>query len=283
MKQVWKRNIVAATVLLFVCAAVYLNWKYASNVSDTGGDEGKILGQSTLVSGQEDLPGTEAVETGGEISSDTAGTTGDYFAAARLTRQQARDSAISLLREASESETADAAVAEPGQKTRRFERSGVGVVIDEPATRQRGRFVDEHDRQPRVRKFRESFGKMGRYKQNHAGTLLVADEIEQFSRFQCRMDHRSGRECSLLNVAIDSGEHACQIRRDLSPARYHRNSRQSAGRICRAEMVFFKQPGNSRTHGFTDTGTVVDCPRYRRRRNSEFCGDACDADCFGFS
>ena len=117
MKQVWKRNIVAATVLLFVCAAVYLNWKYASNVSDTGGDEGKILGQSTLVSGQEDLPGTEAVETGGEISSDTAGTTGDYFAAARLTRQQARDSAISLLREASESETADAAVANEAAAT----------------------------------------------------------------------------------------------------------------------------------------------------------------------
>ena len=117
MKQVWKRNIVAAPVLLFVCAAVYLNWKYASNVSDTGGDEGKILGQSTLVSGQEDLPGTEAVETGGEISSDTAGTTGDYFAAARLTRQQARDSAISLLREASESETADAAVANEAAAT----------------------------------------------------------------------------------------------------------------------------------------------------------------------
>ena len=117
MKQVWKRNIVAATVLLFVCAAVYLNWKYASNVSDTGGDEGKILGQSTLVSGQEDLPGTEAVETGGEISSDTAGTTGDYFAAARLTRQQARDSAISLLREASESDAADAAVANEAAET----------------------------------------------------------------------------------------------------------------------------------------------------------------------
>ncbi len=35
----------------------------------------------------------------------------DYFASARLTRQQARDSAISLLQEAAEQENADAAVA----------------------------------------------------------------------------------------------------------------------------------------------------------------------------
>ena len=69
MKQVWKRNIVAATVLLFVCAAVYLNWRYASNVTDAAGqgDDTKILGQSTLVSGEEELDGTGAVETGAEV------------------------------------------------------------------------------------------------------------------------------------------------------------------------------------------------------------------------
>ena len=51
MKQLWKRNMVAATVLLFVCAAVYLNWKYASGVtSDTAEAGQKILGESTLVS-----------------------------------------------------------------------------------------------------------------------------------------------------------------------------------------------------------------------------------------
>ena len=52
MKQVWERNIVAATVLLFVCAAVYLNWRYASNVTDAAGqgDDTKILGQSIGIS-----------------------------------------------------------------------------------------------------------------------------------------------------------------------------------------------------------------------------------------
>ena len=32
VKIQWKRNAVVATVLLFVCAAVYLNWRYAGNV-----------------------------------------------------------------------------------------------------------------------------------------------------------------------------------------------------------------------------------------------------------
>ena len=119
MKQIWKRNIVAATVLLFVCAAVYLNWKYASNVSQGAapqGDGTKVLGQSTLVSGQEEI---EDLSAGEDTGADAGGeaVTGDYFATARLTRQQARDSAISLLREASDSEVADPAVADEAAQT----------------------------------------------------------------------------------------------------------------------------------------------------------------------
>ena len=114
MKQIWKRNVVAAAVLLFVCVAVYLNWKYASNISDLGQDEaGKVLGESTLVNGdaQEDEPEEQAVSADGQEEST------DYFASARLNRQQARDSAISLLREAAESESADAAVANEAAET----------------------------------------------------------------------------------------------------------------------------------------------------------------------
>ena len=95
----WKRNTVVATMLVLVCAAVGLNWKYAGEeagkqVQETGT---KILGEATLVSGQ----GTdeEAVYTGS-----------DYFASARLTRQQARDNAISLLQDAAAQEGADTSV-----------------------------------------------------------------------------------------------------------------------------------------------------------------------------
>ena len=115
MKQIWKRNAVAAAVLLFVCAAVYLNWKYASDISDVGqAEQGKVLGESTLVSGE--IPGDEAGETAGQEETEVSAET-DYFASARLSRQQARDSAISLLREAAESESADAAVANEAAET----------------------------------------------------------------------------------------------------------------------------------------------------------------------
>lgn len=85
MKQVWKKRAVAATVLVFVGAAVYLNWRYTENVVDTS----KVLGQSTLVSSQEETQ---------EGAQDTPRS--DYFATARLSRKQARDNAISMLQEA---------------------------------------------------------------------------------------------------------------------------------------------------------------------------------------
>ena len=120
MKQLWERNIVAATVLLFVCAAVYLNWKYASGLPDGAAtDVGqKILGESTLVSGGAQ---TGEEESGAGETSGVEETSGDarddYFASARFSRQQARDSAIALLREAAESETADVAVANEAAET----------------------------------------------------------------------------------------------------------------------------------------------------------------------
>ena len=100
MKRVWKRNAVVSCVLVLVCAAVYLNWKYAGNVAET---EGKVLGESVLVSDEVESGADEAAiyESEGE---------GDYFASARLTRQQARDSALALLQKAAAEENADQSV-----------------------------------------------------------------------------------------------------------------------------------------------------------------------------
>lgn len=123
MKARWKRNAVVATMAVLVCAAVALNWRYTSDQAVSQMEQAqseetgtKILGQATLVSGVED--GTDdageadGAADGGEAVDETAVYTGsDYFASARLTRQQARDSAISLLQEAAEQENADAAVA----------------------------------------------------------------------------------------------------------------------------------------------------------------------------
>ena len=89
MKKLWKRNAVVAAVLVFVCAAIFFNARYAGKVEETN----KVLGQSTLVDS------VEGEST--EVSSS------DYFATARLTRQKARDSALSLLQETQENESID--------------------------------------------------------------------------------------------------------------------------------------------------------------------------------
>ena len=102
MKQVWKKRAVVATVLLFVCAAVYLNWRYAGNAVDSS----KVLGESTLVNAQD---GTQEAST--PVTED------DYFSTARLSRKQARDNAISMLKEAEADENADEDVLNEASET----------------------------------------------------------------------------------------------------------------------------------------------------------------------
>ena len=104
--ELFRRNAVVAAVGLFVCAAVYLNWSYEQETQ-----AGKTLGQSTLVSGETEDPLLST--TGQEPQAQSTGTQereGDYFASARLNRQQARDSALSLLRDAASQEDADETV-----------------------------------------------------------------------------------------------------------------------------------------------------------------------------
>ena len=104
MSAKWKRNTVVATMAVLVCAAVALNWRYSGeavqSTQETQDTDTKILGEAALVSGQED-----------DTASGAADESEVYIASARLTRQQARDNAISLLQEAAEQEGADAATA----------------------------------------------------------------------------------------------------------------------------------------------------------------------------
>lgn len=105
--QTVRRNSVVAAVVLFVCVAVYLNWNY-QNGEQT--DAGKTLGDAALVAGETTDPLLNgAVQEG--TQGDAASTSG-YFANARLNRQQARDSALSLLQEASANAQADQAMRE---------------------------------------------------------------------------------------------------------------------------------------------------------------------------
>ena len=91
MKKIKKRGAVYGVIALLLCAAAYLNWSYVDTPEDL------------LAAQQTD---TQA-DTQTDASADSTAGEGDYFASSRLTRTQARDEAVSTLKELSESDTAD--------------------------------------------------------------------------------------------------------------------------------------------------------------------------------
>lgn len=90
----WRKNLVAGAVLVTVCAGIYVNWHYGerqatTDLTDTL-NEDKLLSEDLLVMGEAELT----------VNSDEASTMSQYFASVRLSRQEARDSAVMLLQEA---------------------------------------------------------------------------------------------------------------------------------------------------------------------------------------
>ena len=87
----WKKNLMAASVLLVVCAGIYVNWMYSSaqNVADLTDklDAETVLSENGVI-----------MDT--TVDNMNSNVTSDYFAAVRLSRQEARDSAVNLLQEA---------------------------------------------------------------------------------------------------------------------------------------------------------------------------------------
>lgn len=82
----WKKNLMAAAVLLVVCAGIYMNWMYSN--AESVDDLTDILDSDAVMSPDVDM-------NAGEENTVT-----DYFAAVRLSRQEARDQAVNLLQEA---------------------------------------------------------------------------------------------------------------------------------------------------------------------------------------
>ena len=107
--KIFKRNAVIITAVAFLGAAVYLNWSYGRNEDEAavginrGSDEAAVSdyaqqGEETSLFYEPENETQAAAAIYNDVS--------DYFATARLTRQQARDSAISILQESTELENA---------------------------------------------------------------------------------------------------------------------------------------------------------------------------------
>ena len=119
--KLWKRNAVVAAIVLFVCVAVYLNWSYdqGQSVSGVGSATTNVttdrnLGEAALVNsdgalGLEDGSASGSAATSQKSDSKTTQkdakatdksaktTSGDYFATARINREEARDNSLSIL------------------------------------------------------------------------------------------------------------------------------------------------------------------------------------------
>ena len=92
-----KRNIAIIVVLLFVCAAIYFNWSYNTQ-----------WGKADAEMAAAEDAATAAVKAEEDAAAASASASDDYFKA-RLTRQQSRDEALSLLKSASTAEGASQA------------------------------------------------------------------------------------------------------------------------------------------------------------------------------
>ena len=89
--KIWKKNLVAAALLVTVCVGIYVNWTYTEDqataiLTDTL-DAEKVMSDDMMILESEQVDGLQT-------------TASDYFAAVRLSRQEARDSAVTLLQEA---------------------------------------------------------------------------------------------------------------------------------------------------------------------------------------
>lgn len=109
MRGNWKRYTVVVTMLVLVCAAAALNWQATQNAAppedaaQSAQTDEKLLGAAALVSGGD---GAAADPAAAPVDETGVYTGSDYFASARLTRQQARDAAVALLQQAADEDGA---------------------------------------------------------------------------------------------------------------------------------------------------------------------------------
>ena len=104
-----KKELVAAALVVLIGVAGYLNWSYQDTVRVTDGDEyietGKKLGEAQYVSSEAE--GIEDDADFDEESEATASVGDDYFAQAKIERDNARSKALEILQQTAQNESFD--------------------------------------------------------------------------------------------------------------------------------------------------------------------------------
>lgn len=109
--KIIKRNAVVITVLIFVCAAVYLNWSYNTGEQETdtqvgdmilGSEDAGITAADPDAALMQEETDADEEESGLYYKEENAESVSQQFDAVRLSRQQARDSAAETLKSVTE-------------------------------------------------------------------------------------------------------------------------------------------------------------------------------------
>ena len=106
-----KKELIAASLVVLIGLAGYLNWSYQDTIHVTDGESyietGKKLGEAQYVSGvEENVEETEAAaeaEDTAEVVTDTGG----YFEQAKLNRETSRSKSLEILNSTAENEKFD--------------------------------------------------------------------------------------------------------------------------------------------------------------------------------
>ena len=89
--KIWKRNAIVATVLVLICAGVYLNWNASQKTA---------VDLTQTLDAQQVLSSTGAsADPALEAAAEPAASAADAFSQIRLSRQDSRDGAVELLQE----------------------------------------------------------------------------------------------------------------------------------------------------------------------------------------
>lgn len=104
-----KKEIVAASLVVLIGVAGYLNWSYQDTIRVTDGDSyietGKKLGEAQLVSSDSNT----ILETSEKVSA-------DYFAQAKMEKESSRSKALEILNNTAQNESFDEATRQNAQQ-----------------------------------------------------------------------------------------------------------------------------------------------------------------------
>ncbi len=98
-----KKEIVATALVAMIGVAGYLNWSYQDTIRVTDGNEyietGKKLGEAQYVNSDSDSITEDSVETSASVE--------DYFAQAKMEKENARSKALEILNQTAQNENFD--------------------------------------------------------------------------------------------------------------------------------------------------------------------------------